>query len=247
MCTFIKHIDYFGYDYMMCYFVGVKGFTFLCVIVGWQKWLDMERNTYVIVHRVISPMWMVKLTHVWHLFLPYFVLCCVGNLQGLPLCRCLINLQGVGVWDALHCPLTKYQSREIVLLLMHFMSLRSCFWNYIVRSIPYVFFQSDSHLFEDLKVYRKVIYNGAHICTWPTSPCTLKPRCSYDYKKYFLDCYLVKGDLIIRYKGWFGSYALSRKVVMLLSLCMWTMMIVGTDMVIRDFCQKNYVSYVIIS
>jgi hypothetical protein len=34
---------------------------------------------------------------------------------------------------------------------------------------------------------------------------------------------------------------------MLLSLCIWTMMIIGTNVVMHDNCQKFYVSYVIIS
>jgi hypothetical protein len=86
MYTCIKNNDYFGHHYRMCYFVGVKGSTFLCVIVGLTKMVRHGKKQYIIVHRVISPMWMVKLNHFLHLFLPYFVLCCVGNLQGFPLC-----------------------------------------------------------------------------------------------------------------------------------------------------------------
>ncbi len=54
----------------------------------------------VIVHCVIFPMWMTKLTHLQQLFLLDFIVFCVGNVLGLPLC--VIIVQGVVIWDALH-------------------------------------------------------------------------------------------------------------------------------------------------
>jgi hypothetical protein len=69
---------------MTCYFTCVEGFTFKSVIVGSMRWSDME--WCAIVHNVIFPTWMAKLTHFKLWFLLAYDVCCVGNLQEPPLC-----------------------------------------------------------------------------------------------------------------------------------------------------------------
>ncbi len=66
----------------------------------------------VIVRCVIFPMWMAKLIHLWQLFMPNFVVCCVGNLHGLLSFWCVINVQGINIQDTLHRPWTRYRSRN---------------------------------------------------------------------------------------------------------------------------------------
>jgi hypothetical protein len=62
----------------------------------------------VIVRYVIFRVWMVELTHLLQKKLLDFIICCVSNLLGLPLCWCVISVQKVGILDALHHPWTKY-------------------------------------------------------------------------------------------------------------------------------------------
>ncbi len=50
---------------------------------------------------LVFLMLMVKLTHHWQLFLLDHVVCCMDNLQGLPLCWFVIDVSKVGTWDFL--------------------------------------------------------------------------------------------------------------------------------------------------
>jgi hypothetical protein len=63
-----------------------------------QTWKDRMHNC---APHVISCMLMAKVTHLWWLFLLDYIICFVGNLQGLPLCWFVINVLEVGIWDVL--------------------------------------------------------------------------------------------------------------------------------------------------
>ncbi len=63
-----------------------------------QTWKDHVHNC---VPHVILCMLMAKMTHLWWLFLFDYIICFVGNLRGLPLCRFVINVLEVGIWDIL--------------------------------------------------------------------------------------------------------------------------------------------------
>jgi hypothetical protein len=68
-----------------------------------------EKTMCVIMCHVIFLMWMVQLTFFWRLFLPNFVICCVGKPQGLPPCWFVISVPRVGTWDASCHLCRKYQ------------------------------------------------------------------------------------------------------------------------------------------
>jgi hypothetical protein len=59
---------------------------------------------------VIFLMWMVKLTFIWLLFLPNFVVCWVGKPQGLPPCWFVINVHKIGRWSIWHHHCKKFWS-----------------------------------------------------------------------------------------------------------------------------------------
>jgi hypothetical protein len=81
--------------------------VYLLVCCCWKaKMVKHGRIMCVIVHCVTFPMWMAKLTHLWKLFMLNFIVCCVGMLYYS--CWCVINVQGVGIWDASHHLWTRY-------------------------------------------------------------------------------------------------------------------------------------------
>jgi hypothetical protein len=51
------------------------------------------RTMCIIMHHVIFPMWMAKLTHLWPLYLLVYNVCCVGSPQELPLCWFVTSVQ----------------------------------------------------------------------------------------------------------------------------------------------------------
>jgi hypothetical protein len=59
---------------------------------------------------------------------------------------------------------------------------------------------------------------ASFFCTWCFS---------FSYCLLGLHFYVVASE----YLFWFGNYALFSRVVMLLGFCVWTMMVVGVDMV----------------
>ncbi len=79
----------------------------------WKVEMDKHGRIMCVISRyVIFPMWMAKLTHLLQLFLLDFIVCCVGNLLGLPLCWCVIDVQKVSIWDALDHIWRKNQSKN---------------------------------------------------------------------------------------------------------------------------------------
>jgi hypothetical protein len=70
------------------YFECVQGISFCeykrCYLSKCYCWrggmVKHGRTTRVLVHHVIFCMFTTKLTHIWRLFLLYYVVCCVGSL-----------------------------------------------------------------------------------------------------------------------------------------------------------------------
>jgi hypothetical protein len=56
------------------------------------------RTMCVIMHHVIFPMWMARLTHPWLLYLLVYGVCCVGGRQKLPLRWFVTDVQEDGTW-----------------------------------------------------------------------------------------------------------------------------------------------------
>jgi hypothetical protein len=97
----INNINYFERDYkhIILWVREVLPFKVL-LLEGWdgQTWKD---------HMCICApchfcMLMAKLTHIWRLFLLYYVVYCVGSLLELPLCWFVIGVPKVGIWNAIH-------------------------------------------------------------------------------------------------------------------------------------------------
>jgi len=104
---------------------------------SWKHTLTKHGKTMCgIMFHVISLMWMARSTHLWQLFLPYFIVCCVGSLWGLSLCWCVIGVQGVDTWDAFYWSWTRYQS-ENWFALVHIIKPRKLFLQ--LNSKKYIF------------------------------------------------------------------------------------------------------------
>jgi hypothetical protein len=73
---------------MTCYFMRAKGSPFKKIQeCCWKaEMVKHEKTMCTIMHHVIFPMWMAKLTHHWSWFLSTCNVCCVGKYQEPSLC-----------------------------------------------------------------------------------------------------------------------------------------------------------------
>ncbi len=104
---------------------------------SWKHTLTKHGKTMCgIMFHVISLMWMARSTHLWQLFLPYFIVCCVGSLWAYHYVGAWLVFKGL-THEMPSPALGQGTNRKIGLPLVHIIKPRKLFLQ--LNSKKYIF------------------------------------------------------------------------------------------------------------